>query len=184
MSGAARRSPGPTAMKTTIDHESLQPVLERIVSACHTRMGRPLSAEDLEDVVQSVRVVMLSAGDRFEGRSSLETWLYGVARIEILARRRERWTRYTEPLETEPPANTSGTGHRMGSGTRLQVSTRLKELGTTVHEIVLSRHGHGESFRSIAARLGMSLSRIRSSYYRSLPIARERLRPLWEKLGG
>ncbi|MBV1858097.1 MAG: RNA polymerase sigma factor [Nannocystaceae bacterium] len=41
------------------------------------RCGVPLA--DLDDVVQEVFMVAFGERDRFEGRSSLKTWLYGVA---------------------------------------------------------------------------------------------------------
>lgn len=44
---------------------------------CVRRLGVP--AAELDDVVQEVFLVAHRERDRFEGRSSIKTWLYGVA---------------------------------------------------------------------------------------------------------
>ncbi len=52
--------------------------------------GMGLSAEEADDLVQDVFVTFLSTLDRFEGRSSVGTWLYGILLRKVQERRRAR----------------------------------------------------------------------------------------------
>ena len=49
--------------------------------------------DDAEEVLQSVYLKVLEGKARFEGRSSLKTWLFAVIRRTALAQRRTRWIR-------------------------------------------------------------------------------------------
>jgi len=56
---------------------------------------------DVDDVVQQVFLAALAGAERFDGRSSLSTWLFGIATRRSLdaarARwRRQRWTKLAE----------------------------------------------------------------------------------------
>lgn len=72
------------------------------------RLGGPTA--DVEDLVHDVFLVAFDARHRFEGRSQLSTWLYGIAiRVVSQARRRGRLRELfglsttTEPIEHETP---------------------------------------------------------------------------------
>ncbi len=54
----------------------------------HYRMGA--SAVDVEDVVQDTFVVAFESLGRFDGRSTLQTWLAGIAKNKIRSRRRRQ----------------------------------------------------------------------------------------------
>src|SRR5690606_10420520 len=58
------------------------------------RLG--VDAAHVEDAVQDVFMVVLSRADGFEGRSSLRTWLYGIA---LRVARTHRRRRPSEPLD-------------------------------------------------------------------------------------
>jgi RNA polymerase sigma-70 factor (ECF subfamily) len=45
------------------------------------------SSEEADDLVQEVFLTFVSSLDRFEGRSSVQTWLYGI----LLRKAKERW---------------------------------------------------------------------------------------------
>lgn len=65
------------------------------------RFGVP--AAELEDVCQEVFTVVHRRLSDFEGRSSLRTWIYEIARRSALAQRR-RQARLPLPSEIDPPA--------------------------------------------------------------------------------
>src|SRR4051812_38947346 len=62
--------------------------------------------EDACEVLQQTYWKVLSGRARFEGRSSLRTWLFGVIRMTAFEHGRSRRMRLREvPPESEPPAS-------------------------------------------------------------------------------
>ena len=64
------------------------------------RVARHLGAdaESIDDVVQDVFLVVYRRLDEFEGRSSIETWLYGIAR-RVVARQRRTHSRHRRKVD-------------------------------------------------------------------------------------
>jgi len=67
------------------------------------RLGVPES--HLDDVVQETFMVAYRRRDDFEGRSSLKTWLYGIAFNVVRAYRRELGAKYPAALNAEQRAD-------------------------------------------------------------------------------
>lgn len=161
--------------------------LRAIVQACHARLGRPLSAADVEEVVQDVHVNAWRSLDSFRGQSSMDTWIYGIARLCVLKRieRTNRRTDYEEPLPSEQrhPAD-PGTkpGSRIDTEFQGAVQHGLRDAGTTVARIIEPHDVEGRTFKEIGEELGMSETAVKSRYYRSLEALRRRLAPLWKSL--
>lgn len=51
--------------------------------------GMGFKEEEAEDIVQDVFITFLSSIDRFEGRSQLRTWLFGILHHKSMERRRK-----------------------------------------------------------------------------------------------
>lgn len=65
------------------------------VSTIHRHVARILGPTDgdVEDVVQQVFLAALEGATRFDGRSSVRTWLLGIATRRALDQARARWRR-------------------------------------------------------------------------------------------
>ena len=62
--------------------------LDALYEFVYWRVGRDQAGA--EDVVQDVYLAALESIERFDGRSSLSTWLFGIARNKLRERRRKR----------------------------------------------------------------------------------------------
>jgi RNA polymerase sigma-70 factor (ECF subfamily) len=88
-----------------MDRAELERELERLHAAS---FGWALGCcgrnrDDAEEVLQTVYVKVLDGKARFDGRSSLKTWLFAVIRRTALAHRRTRWIRGLAMLRMPPP---------------------------------------------------------------------------------
>lgn len=61
----------------------------------HRHVSRVLGANDpdVDDVVQQIFLAALDGADRFDGRSTVSTWLFGIATRRALDSARARWRR-------------------------------------------------------------------------------------------
>jgi RNA polymerase sigma-70 factor (ECF subfamily) len=68
------------------------------------RLARRLGVQDasLDDVCQEVFVVVHNRLDRFEGRSSIKTWVYGIANNVVLTHRRSTRRKDAHRAEVDP----------------------------------------------------------------------------------
>lgn len=88
-----------------MDRAELERELERLHAAS---FGWALGCcgrnhDEAQEVLQTVYVKVLDGKARFDGRSSLKTWLFAVIRHTALAHRRTRWIRSLALLRMPPP---------------------------------------------------------------------------------
>ncbi len=87
-------------------HERLAAIYREHFAFVHRslrRLGTPDHA--LEDACQDVFLVAARRLDEFEGRSSMKTWLFGIAMRVVRSHRRSAWRhrRKVDALATEAP---------------------------------------------------------------------------------
>ena len=139
----------------------------RILSALNARRGRPLNPHDLADTVQDVLVVVWHKLDTYEGRASLESWVYSLCHLELMnaIRRKSRAPgeldlHGPDVLVTRVAADTPWDAEEVQRG--------IEWLGEPGASVVRLKHFEGLTFDEIAHRLGTSPNTVKTRYYRSL----------------
>ena len=83
-------------------------LVRELTGYCYRMLGSPF---DAEDAVQDTMLRAWRQQDRFEGRSSVRTWLHAIATNVCLDMLRSR-SRRSIPMDLEPPSAGDGSGLR------------------------------------------------------------------------
>ena len=145
---------------------------------CRQVVGDDALAEDVHQIVfvQAYRDL-----PRFHGRSSLRTWLYGIARhrcldaLKMSRRRRRRFLAQRELPDVIDPAAGADAGVRAA-----ELERALMELPPKVRIAVLLRYQDGLSYEEMAEVCGERAPTLQARVARALP----RLRLCLEPRGG
>lgn len=144
----------------------------RMLHRQNERLGAPMDGGDVEDLVQDVLIVIWRKLDRFEGRSTLETWVYRVCRLELMngvRRKRRRPTLMEDVGESMPDAAPEPVDDA-------EAALRgLEALGPPASDVIRWKHFDALTFDQIAVRLGVSSNTAKTWYYRGLCRLREQL---------
>ncbi len=126
----------------------------------------------LDDAVQDVFLVVLRKSREFEGRSSLRTWLYGIA-LRVARRyrsKRDRQRRQQDELPAELPSPHAGPAEQAELGDALQLVQRLlDELSPEQREVFVLTELEQLSAPQIAEILTLNLNTV----YSRLRLARQ-----------
>ena len=152
----------------------------RFLSSRNTRMGRPLSQAELQDVTQDVLTIVWRKLPTFEGKSSLETWVYRICAFEFSNalrrhRRRETGVSHDEELLLQIPEET-----KQPIGDVEALREELEQLHPEEAEIIRLKHYDDLTFQVIGERLGLSDNTAKTRYYRGL----RRLKDAMNRRGG
>lgn len=125
---------------------------------------------DAEDLAQEAFVRLWRALPLYDGRASLSTWLYVIARNACLSELRKRVIRQTAALDdvAEPAAPAAGAAV---PELRLDCETLVDALPETQRQVVRLFYLEERSYEQVAEMLGMPLNTVRSHLHR----ARKRL---------
>jgi RNA polymerase sigma-70 factor (ECF subfamily) len=142
--------------------------------------------EDARDIAQDVFLQVFRMLSRFEGRSSLKTWIYRI--VVNQCHNRQRWWKRrrkdrTRPLEDLTPADEAQMCARSPEASNPYEEIRRREQGSAVQAallavsfehraILLLREVEGLSVEQVAASLGLPQGTVKSRLSR----AREALR--------
>lgn len=135
-----------------------------------------------EDIVQETLAGAFIGLARFDGRSSVKTWLSRILmRVAATAWRRSKRMRLAVPLDDAPePSAQSGTRWSEPSETtavdkRLDLAEVLQQLSPDHREILILREMRGLSYSEIARELNVPEGTIDSRLYRARGELRRRM---------
>jgi RNA polymerase sigma-70 factor (ECF subfamily) len=136
--------------------------------------------QEAEEVLQTAYERVFDGTARFEGRSSLKTWLFGVVRRTAQDRRRRRFVRALAlgrwwALRAEPtPPSTPETVARCREDVSA-VRAALRALPRRQREVVSLVFYHELTVDEAAKVLALSVGSARRHYHRAKAALRERL---------
>lgn len=142
------------------------------------RLGAPEHA--LEDATQDVFLVAARRIDEFEGRSSIRTWLFGIAMRVVRAQRRTAW-RHQRKVEALAAAPTDTARDEMAQrDAQRLLLTLLDQLDDDKRAVYVLAELEGMTAAEIAEGLGTNVNTI----YTRHRAARQQLREAAAKLLG
>ena len=140
----------------------------------HRQAARILGGDDpdVEDVVQQAFLAALDGAAKFDGRSSLSTWLFGITTRRALdaarARwRRQRWSRLAESVGLGAASLPPDDGYQM----RTDAEAMLAKLPPEQRLVFVLHDVEGYTFAEISGMTGIGIS----SLHGRLMAARKRL---------
>lgn len=148
------------------DHQSQ--VFEELIAQYQAKVFRLVyslvrNAERAEEVTQDVFLKVWLALPKYDGRASLATWLYAIARNTGLSHLRSERYRKTEPIEeaAEPRAAVSQNLER------LDIERMLRRLPEGQRAAVELFYLQERSLQDVAAMLAIPEGTVKSYLYRA-----------------
>jgi len=159
--------------ETTVNHAALVTQLEALHPQCFAWAMACCGnhRQDAEDVLQDTYVGVLDHSLRFNGQSSLRTWLFGVIRHKERARfRRERlraWLGVTHASRIDGPSPAAQPDEDAVALDRHERTRRaLDALSRRQREVLLLVFYHDLSVEDAARVMGISVGSARVHYAR------------------
>jgi RNA polymerase sigma-70 factor (ECF subfamily) len=141
---------------------------QRIFNFAIRKLGDPSEAED---VTQEVFAAVFSCLDRFQGKSDLVVWIYGISRNILNNRLRRRGGVRLLSLEDLPadvgPVDQGPGPSAEARETLARVQDAIADLPKDQRRILELRHSRRLAIRKIAEIMNRSEDAVKSSLYRA-----------------
>jgi RNA polymerase sigma-70 factor (ECF subfamily) len=119
-----------------------------------------------EDLLQETFVAVWQSASRFEGRSSVQTWLIGVARRQAYNRLRQRAAQTTDAgakeLEALAAPDPEPENAALARASREELGAAIARLSPVHREVLALAFGQELSGQEMAAVLGVPIGTVRS----------------------
>ena len=156
------------------DEAAVRELYRAHVSRMHRQASRILGVDDpdVEDVVQQAFLAALDGAAKFDGRSSVSTWLFGITTRRALdaarARwRRQRWSRLAHSVGLGSGSLPPDQHHQM----RSEAEELLSDLPPELRLVFVLHDVEGYTFAEISGMTGLGIS----SLHGRLTTARKRI---------
>lgn len=160
----------------------MEGLLASVAPSIRRFAGRMCGNEaDADDVLQDALLSIATHLDTFEGRSSLPSWAFTIARTACLRRRRgKKNVPADDDLALDAHASSSPGPEEQASSreTRELVSQALARLPDDYREVLLLRDAEGLTAPEAALTLGVSVDALKSRLHRARAALRDALRPV------
>jgi RNA polymerase sigma-70 factor (ECF subfamily) len=130
-----------------------------------------------EDLLQAAYTKILRGAVRFEARSALKTWWFGVIRFTALeeARRTRRWLAFLDRWRAEPPTEESEFAGNEDDPELAALTTALRTLSGRQREVLHLTFYQGLTLSEAAEIMKVTLGSARQHYDRGKRRLREML---------
>ena len=181
---------GPEALEALVarartgDRAALEAVLAEVAPAVH-RFGLRMckNSHDADEVLQDTLLSVASHLKDFEGRSSLSSWTFAIARSACARRHRGMKNRPAlgdEHLESAPDGAPSPETRAADEELAAAIGSALSDLPDDYREIIQLRDIEELTAPETAHSLGISVDAVKSRLHRARGALREALRPVLE----
>lgn len=144
-----------------------------ILRVRNQRLGRPLDADMLQDVVQDTLIAVWTRLSTFGGASSLEAWVYRFCVHKHLTRIRDHGRRVRIEAVESPLLDSAAARAVEPTADEELVHRSLDDLDADRARIVRLKHFEDLTFEQIAERLDISPNTAKTHYYRALRVLRD-----------
>ncbi len=153
---------------------------DRIHRAAFMLSGNPWDADDL---AQETFLVMARQSDKFEGRSSVYTWLYGIL-LNLDRRERRRKGTHRRKLSVLWDDGADSDRSTPAAETAIEVTewkrslwSYVSKLGDGQRQALVLRFSQGLRYDEIASALDCPLGTVKSRIFNGLAALREMMGP-------
>jgi RNA polymerase sigma-70 factor (ECF subfamily) len=138
---------------------------------------------EVDDVVQEVFIVAVTSARKFDGRSSLGTWLTSVAINKCRSERRRRVLRgrYWKRLAGERRNVEAGKQAVEASERAGRVVEEVRKLSGKYREVVVLRYLEGMEIEEVGKVLGISRGAVEVRLHRAREVLRGTLADVWKE---
>jgi RNA polymerase sigma-70 factor, ECF subfamily len=128
-------------------------------------------ADDAQEVLQETYLKIFEGKARFDGRSTLKTWLFAVIRRTAATRRRLRWLRelrfVRDDVSAVPDGNESAERRVIHSERTSELLRALNRLARRQREVIELVFYHDMTIEEAAGVVGVSVGTARVHYHRA-----------------
>ncbi len=152
-------------------------VIDALLGPVHGFLARLCRDRSLaEDLTQETFVAVWQSINSFRGDSTFRTWVFGIARHQLL-RHRSRRSPQTVPLIGDPPGDDSADPHAVLQEAldRHRVRTAVDGLPDRYRELLCLVHLGGLSYREAAGVLGIPIGTVKSRMSAAFKLLRDQL---------